>query len=119
MVELIVFGGVTFFITVNVFLYLYIVNKAVKKLINPYMTNLGYEIRKVRFSGLFSTGDFKRGGFDFRSVMAAGQPINSIFAYVYIENVKTGVTRRITAKITTLFWFIKKVEYSVALQPVE
>lgn len=105
---------VLFFIAGNLLIYKWIVRRATEKYMRPYFFKLGFKITKTRFVGLFKSGDFKRKGLQFRPFMPSGYPMQSTYIYVYLyKNTAGGDQRiRITAKILTLFLFIKKIEYS-------
>jgi hypothetical protein len=95
----------------NVLIYRWIVSRALRKFIRPHFMDLGYKVQNVEFVGLFKTGDFKRSGFPLRPFMHSGNPMQTTYVYVYLsKDVNHQV--RITAKINTVFLFIKKVEYS-------
>lgn len=95
----------------NVLMFRWIVSRALNKFIRPYFMDLQYKVQNVEFVGLFKTGDFKRSGFPLRPFMHSGKPTQTTYVYVYLsKNVNHQV--RITAKINTVFLFIKKVEYS-------
>lgn len=112
-VGFIILGTVVLMLTVNVLIYKLIVDRAVKKYINPYLSILGYKIDKVKFAGLFQIGDFKRKGSPLRPFMFGGYPIHSTYIYVFVKtNDPNNNPVRITARIISLFLFIRKVEYS-------
>lgn len=108
---LVILGLAIIFIVGNILLYKWTVNRALKKFIRPYFSNLGYKIKNVEFVGLLKTGDFKEEGFQFRPFMNNGNPIRSTYVYIYLYK-DLDHPIRITAKISTLFSFIRKVEYS-------
>jgi hypothetical protein len=113
---LIILGAFVLVVLLNILTYKLIVSRALKKIMKPYFNSLGYRIDKVEFPGLFSTGDFKNRGFQIRPVFKMGSPVNSTFVSLFlkpIENQREII--RITAKIETVFLFIRKVEYSKLL----
>ncbi|PWG78015.1 hypothetical protein [Pararcticibacter amylolyticus] len=95
----------------NMLIYRWVVSRAMKKFIRPYFTRIGYEIRQTKFVGLLKTGDFKVAGFPLRPFMPKGNPMQTTYVYLYLSK-GSGPQVRITARIDTLFLFIRKVEYS-------
>lgn len=110
-IALVILGLAVILIGGNILIYKWTVNRALKKIIRPYFDDLGYTIKKVEFVGLLKTGDFKREGFELRPFLHSGNPMQTIYIYVYLyKDVNCPV--RITAKILNLFLFIRRVEYS-------
>ncbi len=99
----------------NYLIYKWIAGRAIRKIIKPYFSKIGYKIEGTRFVGLFKTGDFKWKGFPFRPFMHSGYLMQSVYIYVQLNKRETDTSIRITAKISTLFLFIRKVEYSKTL----
>jgi hypothetical protein len=119
-IEFVVFCAFVLMIIGNILIYKFIVNRALKKIINPYFNSMGYEVEKAEFPGLFSTGDFKNPGFQIKPVFKNGSPWITYYLELFIKNKDKGSqTIRVTAKIATLFSFIRKVEYSKTLPKLE
>ena len=110
----------TFFIVSSTLLYKYFVYIAVKGHIKPYFNKLGYTINKVKFPGILNAGDFKEkdnwniGG----PVSKYGSPVNWTYTYLYLTDNSGNNQIRITAKIKSVFFWIKKVEYSKSLPDI-
>ena len=97
---------------INVFIFRFIVDKAIKKHIRPYLKKLGFEIDKSEWVGLFGSGDFTENEPSRIPYMPYGNPMQTVYVYVYIRKVNEIQTIRITAKIMTFFFFIRRVEYN-------
>jgi len=103
--------SIIFVILGNVIIYRWIVRRALMKFIRPYFAELGFKVQKVKFVGLFKTGDFKRLGFQWRPFMHSGSLMQTTYVYVFLSNdLRKDI--RITAKINTVFLMIKKIDYS-------
>lgn len=92
----------------NILVFKIIKRRAIKYYIKPYFDDENLEIIDTEFTGIFNNGDFGRPEFVFRPVPKMGNIVSDMYIYVYIQKVNNIV--RYTAKIRTVFWFIKKVE---------
>lgn len=107
----IIFGAITLAFIINIVIYKVILRKALRKFIVPYLNDLGYHLERTKFIGLFGTGDLKRKVFSVRPLMPTGSPVISMYIYLYIRS-EAGVAKRITARLTSIFLWVKSVEYS-------
>jgi hypothetical protein len=97
-------------IALNMLIYRLIVKKALKKYIEPKLTQRGLLFIDYKWPGLFSSGDFKDQALTITIMNKNGNIFNSVYTYVYYK--ESNETKKITARIDTIFWFIKKVTYS-------
>lgn len=115
-IAFIIIDGAILMLLVNILVYKLIVSRSLKKIIRPYLSSLGYKVDKVSFVGLFNKGDFNEEGVELRPFMANGNPMRSTYIYLYIRKDKANVDPvRITARVRTIFLFVRKVEYSRSL----
>jgi len=87
------------------------INKAIKSYIIPKLEEKGFDFIEYRWPGLFSTGSFKDDNFKLTVMNKNGNSISS--RYVDIVYYKpSGETHKITARITSKFFFIDQVSFS-------
>ena len=109
-VILIVLAAVVVFLLGNFLVYKMVVVSALRKFIKPYIQERGWHFVKYRFVGLLNCGDFEKKRFVIRPVPRMGNIVNN--AYIYVYATKSENTRfRFTAKITSFFLLVRKVEY--------
>jgi len=100
-------------ILLNIFIERYVINRALKKFIIPKLKEKNYHFERYKWVGPFSYGDFGRARFTLGPFFKNGGPAISTYIYVYYEDDNS--RKRLTAKIDTLFFFIKRVSYSAEL----
>jgi len=98
-------------IVANIFTCRFVINRAVQKYIVPHLKSKGLIYHRYKWVGLIGTGDFDESTVVIRPTISFGAPKVSIYIYVYYYT-KQSMEDRITARIDTLFMFIRKVEYS-------
>jgi len=91
------------------FIYLFI-KRAVNKCVKPRLQSSGLTFVRSQWAGLFNSGDFGDTGFSFRPSFSRGNPFLSIYAYIYYK--EFDVIKRLTIRIDTIFFFIRKVKFS-------
>lgn len=106
----IILFGIVFTILLNILIYKYLVNKAIKKYILPYLIVNKLKFIKVIPVRIFSTGDFPNNGIRIRP-FSLGFPMFSIYLYVYYYNIEN-ITIKRTVKVSCILFFIKKIEFS-------
>jgi len=99
------------FMVINILIHQLIVMKASRKFIKPFLNQKGIRFIKTEYVGFLKTGDFKESEFTLRPFML-GHPVNTTYVYVYYSSEKE-ITKikRMTAKINSIFFFIRNVEY--------
>ena len=90
-------------------IYRLIVKKALRKFIEPKLTEKGLTFVDYKWPGLLSNGDFKPDDITF-IMNKNGNIFNSSYAYIFYKDGND--TKKVTARIDTTFWFINKVMYS-------
>jgi len=98
-------------IIVNICIFRYIINRALKKSVIPLLKSKGLVFIGYKWVGLFDTGDFEENTIDIGPSMSFGRANLSIYIYVNYYTVSKQKTR-VTVRIDTLFLFIRKVAYS-------
>lgn len=93
---------------INIVIYKAIVSVVLAKFINPYLYSRKQTLLSTRFVGLFKQGDFGKGKFMVKPVSEMGKISNVTFFFVYAVDDK-GDTFQYTAKVNTVFLFIRKV----------
>jgi len=97
-------------ILLNIYIPKYIINKALNKFVKPMLQNKGLTFIEYKWCGLLSTGKFKENSIGITFSSKNGSPVNSVYADVlYLEN---NSQKSVTIKIDTIFWFIKRVNFS-------
>jgi len=92
----------------NIFIYKWIVNRAIKRYIKPHFIEQGYTIESKKFPGIFSSGAFKNQFLLGAFVM--GWPSHNTYVDIYLVN-ESGKKKKATALISTLFLSIRNVKY--------
>jgi hypothetical protein len=100
-------------IALNMLLYHMIVRKALRKYIKPKLKDNNMSFIKYKWPGLFSNGDFKDDEMALTIMSKNGSIVNSTYVDIYYN--KLDDTKKITARIDTIFFFIYKVHYSSKL----
>ena len=91
-------------------IYRFIIRKALRKFIEPKLNEKGLIFVDYKWPGLLSTGDFEASTGTFTFMNKNGNVFNSSYAYIFYKDGND--TKKITARIDTVFWFINKVVYS-------
>jgi len=97
-------------IGLNILIYRLIVKSALRKFIEPKLSEKGLIFVDYKWPGVLSNGDFEADGLTFTVMNKNGSVFNSSYAYIFYKD--GSETKKITARIDTMFWFIKKVVYS-------
>jgi hypothetical protein len=91
------------------------IRKITSKFLLPYFKGLGYTILQIKSTGLFSTGNFKNDNFQFRPFFPKGAPIQYIYLNIWVTKQTSLKPICVTAKIKTLFLFVRSIEYKPQL----
>jgi hypothetical protein len=97
-------------IGLNILIYRLIVKKALRKFIEPKLSEKGLTFVEYKWPGLLSNGDFKADDISLTIMNKNGNVSNSSYAYIFYKD--GNKTKKITARIDTTFWFINRVIYS-------
>ncbi|RYF15217.1 MAG: hypothetical protein EOO42_17290 [Flavobacteriales bacterium] len=100
--------GVLLVVLINVLLYKIIVATVIHRYIKPYLNTQNLILQRTKFVGLFKTGDFDKGKFIVNPVPEMGKISNTTFFYVDVTD-KSGNSFQYTAKVVTIFFFVRKV----------
>ena|ERR1700761_3681475 len=101
-----------FIIFLNILVYRLVVRKALRKHIKPKLEEKGLTFIDYKWPGLFSNGGFGNPEITLL-VNTNGNLLNSIYVYIYFKDAYE--TKKTTARIDTMFLFIRKVTYSSEL----
>lgn len=101
-------------ILLNAFLIRYVINKAIRKFINPNLQAKGVTFVDYKWLGFFNHGDFKNDKFILIPSLTFGNPV--ISTYVDIYYLETTMKKKLTVRIDTSFVFIRRVLYSSEIQ---
>ena len=93
-----------------ILIYHLIVKKALKKFIEPKLSERGLTFIEYKWPGLLSNGDFKSDDITLMVMNKNGNASNSIYVYIFYK--EGSETKKITVRINTTFWFINEVVYS-------
>jgi len=102
--------AISIVIGLNILTYRSVVNKALKKFIEPKLNERGLTFVKYKWPGLLSNGDFKPDDIKLTFMNKNGSPYNSQYAYIYYKD--GNETQKITVRIDTAFLSINKIVYS-------
>jgi hypothetical protein len=97
-------------ILLNLLIYKLIIIYSVRKFIKPFLKEKGLEFIDYNFVGFFSKGNFGKQKLAFRFIPINGNIFGVTYVYIYAK--KNNKTIKFTAKITSIFLYVKKVEYS-------
>lgn len=92
----------------NILIFKIIKLRAIKYYIKPFLDSKNLEIINAKFVGFFDRGDFGKQEIVLKPVPVMGNIANDTYIYIYTQKANNIV--RYTAKIRTVFLFIKKVE---------
>lgn len=95
-------------ILLNVLIFKLLIKRALRKFIRPKLENECLIFIDYKWAGFFSFGNFKNEEIVIRP--SGSDPFLTIYIYIYFKDTRS--EKRITAKIDTLFLFIRKVTYS-------
>jgi len=101
-------AAVVLVVWINILIFKIIKQRAVKYYIKPFFDSENLEIINTKFVGFFDRGDFGKQRIVIRPVPVMGNIVNDTYFYVYTQKANNIV--RYTAKVSTVFLFIKKVE---------
>ena len=97
-------------ILLNIIIVRYIIRRAIKKHVKRELGEKDLTYSDWKWAGFFAYGDFDEKPQFTLITMGNGSPDISIFLYVYYSD---GISKkRVTVKIETLFFFIRKIKYS-------
>jgi len=85
-----------------------IIHRALRKKIIPYLTERGMFFKSYKWLGFFNTGDFDELTLTIGSTNASANI--SIYIDIYYQSLKED--KRTTVRIDTLYFFIRRVNYS-------
>lgn len=91
---------------IGLFVYKIIRCRVLKLYIVPFFKTQGQEISKVRFAGLFGGGNYE---LSIKPLILKNAISTNYYINIYIKQ-KGSIAYRYTAKITTIFLYIKRVE---------
>nr|WP_199083507.1 hypothetical protein [Pedobacter sp. ASV19] len=100
--------GLLILVLGNILIFKIIKLRAVKCYIKPFFDSKNLEIVNTKFVGFFDRGDFGKQKIVIKPVPVMGNIANDTYIYIYTQNANN--IFRYTAKISTVFLFIKKVE---------
>ena len=95
-------------ILLNVLAVWAVIHRAIRKKIIPDLTEKGLIFESYKWLGFFNTGDFDDLTLTF--VTTNGSPSISVYINVFYRS--STEQKRVTARIDTLFLFIRRVKYS-------
>ncbi|MDB5091417.1 MAG: hypothetical protein JWR09_5411 [Mucilaginibacter sp.] len=107
--------GFILVIALNVGIYFLIIKRAIRKYVIPDLTRNALDYISYKALGIFQSGDFE--GKEKRTfspiVSKNGSPAADVYFYIFY---KSGIEqKRVTVKVETLFFVIRKVKYSKEL----
>ena len=97
-------------IFLNMLTYRMVVKKALRKYIEPKLTEQGLLFVEYKWPGLLSKGDFKNENFSFTIMNRNGRASFSSYADIFYKRLND--TKKVTVRIDTTFLIINKVSYS-------
>jgi hypothetical protein len=101
-------AAVVLVLLINILIFKIIKLRAVKYYIKPFFDSKNLEIINTKFVGFFDRGDFGKSRIVIKPVPVMGNIANDTYIYIYTQNANN--ISRYTAKVSTVFLFIKKVE---------
>jgi hypothetical protein len=96
------------FILLNILIFRLIINRALRKYIEPDLKEKGMFFERYKWLGFFNTGDFAELTITFGGSNASARL--SIYIDVYYQSTKE--QKRTTVRIDTFYLFIRRVKYS-------
>lgn len=94
----------------NFLIVKHIINKAVRKSIQPRLLDLGLELKDYKWLDLFDQGMFRNERFALRPSLKNGNSTMSL--YVDVLYLKDGNIKKVTVQIDTMLLFIRRITYS-------
>ncbi len=100
--------AILIFVFGNIWIYRYIVKKAIRLYLNSYFESRNLSIVRTKFAGLVDSGDFDTPFFQILPVSKGGKIFNNTYVDIYTED-SLGRECRYTVKVKTFFLGIQKV----------